>query len=120
MTIILFIVQIVLAFMYLMTGGMKAFMQEKARHMMGALEGYPKSFITFIGFAEMAGALGITLPVWLNIYPALTPLAAFGLSIIMLGAMYTHLKRKEWPQLMMAAVFFVALLYLGGSYAGLF
>ncbi|MFQ5541090.1 MAG: DoxX family protein [Candidatus Paceibacteria bacterium] len=112
MTTLFLIVQVVLGFIYLMAGAMKTFMQGKARSMMPALAGYPKPFITFIGLSEMAGALGLTLPVWLNTAPVLTPLAALGLAVIMLGAIFAHLKRREMPQLMMAAVFLAGLIYI--------
>ncbi len=43
-------------------------------------------FVLFIGVAEVAGALGLILPGLLRIRPGLTPLAAAGLVIIMVGA----------------------------------
>ena len=44
------------------------------------------SFIHFIGVCEVLGALGLILPGLLHIKPGLTPLAAAGLVIIMIGA----------------------------------
>jgi hypothetical protein len=46
----------------------------------------PSAFVLFIGVAEVAGALGLILPGLLKIKPGLTPLAAFGLVLITLGA----------------------------------
>jgi DoxX-like family len=46
----------------------------------------PGWFIRFIGVAEVLGALGLILPGLLRIRPGLTPLAAAGLVIIMVGA----------------------------------
>jgi hypothetical protein len=46
----------------------------------------PGPFLRFIGLAEVLGALGLILPGVLRIRPALTPLAAAGLVIIMTGA----------------------------------
>jgi DoxX-like family len=43
--------------------------------------------VRFIGLAEVLGALGLTLPGLLRIKPWLTPLAAAGLVIVMIGAM---------------------------------
>ncbi|MEM9955484.1 MAG: DoxX family protein [Chloroflexota bacterium] len=48
-----------------------------------------------IGLLEVLGGLGILLPVPLNILPVLTPLAALGLMIVMVGALLTHLRRGE-------------------------
>ncbi len=46
----------------------------------------PGWFIRFIGVAEALGALGLILPGLLRIRSGLTPLAALGLVIIMIGA----------------------------------
>ena len=46
----------------------------------------PGPFLRFIGVAEVCGALGLVLPWALSIQPRLTPLAAGGLVIIMIGA----------------------------------
>jgi hypothetical protein len=46
----------------------------------------PGLFIRFIGICEVLGALGLVLPGLLRIKTYLTPLAAAGLTIIMLGA----------------------------------
>ncbi len=46
----------------------------------------PGAFVRFIGVAEVAGALGLILPGVLRIRPWLTPLAAAGLVVIMIGA----------------------------------
>lgn len=46
----------------------------------------PLAFIRFIGVCEILGAVGLILPTLLRIRPVLTPLAAAGLVIIMIGA----------------------------------
>jgi hypothetical protein len=46
----------------------------------------PRALVLFIGVAEVAGALGLILPVLLKIRPGLTPLAAGGLVLITVGA----------------------------------
>ncbi len=46
----------------------------------------PGLFVRFIGVAEAHGAIGLILPGLLRIRPGLTPLAAVGLVIIMIGA----------------------------------
>lgn len=51
--------------------------------------------ITFIGAAEVAGALGLVLPQAFGVAEVLTPLAAVGLVLIMVGAIVTHVRRKE-------------------------
>ena len=71
---------------------------------------YPKGFLQFIGLCELLGGLGLILPWWLGIAPVLTPLAALGLSIIMLGAMVTHVRAGETPQIAITAVMVTLLL----------
>jgi hypothetical protein len=46
----------------------------------------PAAFLRFIGLAETFGAIGLVLPWALGIRRALTPLAAAGLVVIMVGA----------------------------------
>jgi len=46
----------------------------------------PGLFLRFLGVAEVLGAVGLILPGLLRIRPGLTPLAAAGLVIIMIGA----------------------------------
>src|SRR4051812_26680587 len=46
----------------------------------------PLAFIYFIGVCECLGALGLLLPGLTRIHTYLTPLAAAGLTIIMIGA----------------------------------
>jgi hypothetical protein len=79
----LWIVQGLLALLFLFGGGMKLVMPLEA--MTGEIP-LPGPFLRFIGLAEALGALGLILPGLLRIRPGLTPLAAAGLVIIMIGA----------------------------------
>ena len=54
---------------------------------------------TFIGVAEILAAAGLILPSLTGILPWLTPLAAFGLVIVMTGAMVIHVQRSELPNI---------------------
>jgi hypothetical protein len=47
---------------------------------------FPGWFLRFIGMTETFGAIGLILPWLFKICPELTPLAAAGLVIIMIGA----------------------------------
>ena len=111
MEITVLVIQIALGLVFLMVGVMKVFMTDRALSKMVVLRNYDRGFVKLVGFAEIAGALGITLPIWLNILPILAPLAALGLSVVMLGALYVHVPRKEYPQAITALIFLVALLY---------
>ena len=84
-SIILWTVQIVLALMFLFAGGMKLILpiQMLLAQMPMPLPGL---FVRFIGLAEVAGGLGLILPGLTRIRPMLTPLAALGLVLDMIGA----------------------------------
>jgi hypothetical protein len=83
MTYALWMVQGLLALLFLWAGGMKLVLP--LDQMTGPLP-LPGWFLRFIGVAEVLGALGLILPGLLRIRPGLTPLAAVGLVIIMIGA----------------------------------
>ena len=79
----LWIVQGLLALLFLWAGGVKLVLP--LEKLAGPIE-LPGPFLRFIGVAEVLGAIGLILPGLLNIRPGLTPLAAAGLVIIMIGA----------------------------------
>jgi hypothetical protein len=79
----LWIVQGLLAALFLFAGGFK--LVATSEQMSGPIA-LPLGFLRFIGLCEVAGALGLVLPGLFRIRPALTPLAATGLVIIMIGA----------------------------------
>ena len=79
----LWIVQGLLAALFLFGGVAKLTMPIDE---IAASIGLPAAFILFIAIAEVLGALGLVLPWALRILPGLTPLAASGLVIIMIGA----------------------------------
>ena len=83
MTSALWIVQGLLAALFLFAGGMKLVLPLEKLTGPFPLPGW---FIRFIGVCEVLGALGLILPGLLRIRPGLTPLAAAGLVIIMIGA----------------------------------
>ena len=79
----LWVVQILLAALFLFGGVMKLVLP--LAQMAGPVE-LPGWFLRFIGVAETLGGIGLILPSVLRIKPGLTPLAAAGLVIIMIGA----------------------------------
>ena len=83
MTYALWIVQSLLALLFLFAGGMKLVLP--LEQLAGPIT-LPGPLLRFIGVAEVLGALGLILPGILRIRPGLTPLAAAGLVVIMIGA----------------------------------
>ena len=84
----LWIAQALLTALFLFAGGMKLVTPVEVlaaqSHMSGA-------FLKFIGVSETLGALGLVLPGIFRMKQYLTPLAAAGLVIIMIGAVSTML-----------------------------
>jgi hypothetical protein len=83
MTYALWIVQGLLALIFLFTGGTKLILPIEVLTEQTPLPGL---FVRFLGVAEVLGAIGLILPGLLRIWPVLTPLAASGLVIIVTGA----------------------------------
>jgi hypothetical protein len=77
------VVQWALALLFLWAGGVKLVLPLE---MLKGPVALPGLFVRFIGLAEALGAVGLILPWLLRIHPVLTPLAAAGLVIIMIGA----------------------------------
>ena len=89
MTYVLWIIQVLLALLFLFAGGTKLVMpieqmQELARQ--AGQTPLPGVLLRFLGVVEALGGLGLVLPGLLRIRPGLTPLAALGLVIVMIGA----------------------------------
>jgi hypothetical protein len=68
----------------------------------------PQGLMVFIGVSEFLGGVGLILPAMTRVKPILTPLAGFGLALVMLVAAIFHIMRGEFS-------FFVPMnLVLGG------
>ena len=83
MTYALWIVQVLLALLFLFASGVKLAMPLEE---LAAAVPLPPLFMKFIAVCEGLGAFGLILPGALRIRRGLTPLAAAGLVIIMIGA----------------------------------
>ena len=81
----LWIMQGLLALMFLFAGGAKLVMSAEQMAAPGPIQ-LPLAFVRFIGVCEILGAIGLIVPWLTGIKPGLTPLAAAGLLIIMAGA----------------------------------
>lgn len=97
MNVVLWIIASLLALVFLASGLMKlALTKEKLiANGMAAAEVYGNGVVKTIGVLEVAAAIGLILPAWLDIAPVLVPLAAFGLILLMIGAALFHARRKE-------------------------
>src|SRR5260221_8277263 len=108
MNILLWIIQVLLALLFIFAGSMKFIMPVEEMNRQAPVV-LPGLFLHFIGVCEILGGLGLILPALLRIKPGLTPLAATGLAIITLCATVITMKGGAIP---MAVFSFVVLLLL--------
>jgi uncharacterized membrane protein YphA (DoxX/SURF4 family) len=96
MNIALWVVQILLALLYFAAGVLKTFMVPKAKGQMPWAQRHSENFVRFVGISELLGALGLILPILTGILIWLTPVAALGLVVVQLLAIFIeHLPAKE-------------------------
>ena len=103
---------------FIAAGGMKVFAYEKYKTMSekNGPSGLSHGLVTFIGLSEIAGAVGIILPMAFNVAPWLSPAAAAGLATVMLLAVFYHVRRHE-PPTAPAVLFLLALFVAVGRFA---
>jgi len=98
MNIVLWILQGVLGLVFVGAGSLKLIKSHEALkadpHMAWAND-FSGAFIKFVATAEVLGGIGLVVPMLTGIAPNLTAWAAAGLTIIMLGAAWSHLRRSE-------------------------
>ncbi|MFX4295287.1 DoxX family protein [Streptomyces bohaiensis] len=99
MTIALWCLNTLLALGFLAAGGTKLIRSKPALHAQGMtfVDDFSAPAVKAIGAAEVAGALGLVLPLATDVLPILTPLAAAGLVALMIGAGASHVRRGESP-----------------------
>ncbi len=107
LNITLWVLQVVLAAMYLMAGYQKTFGDlDVVVKTIFWIAYTPAPLVRFIGVSELLGAIGLILPAALKIRPQLTTLAAAGLTTIMLLANLMHIYRGEYFVLPMTLLLF--------------
>jgi uncharacterized membrane protein YphA (DoxX/SURF4 family) len=108
MSIALWVVQVLLAAAFLVSGATKLSQpKEKLLKNMAWVEDFSQPTVRIIGALEVLGAIGIVLPALTGIVPSLTPLAALGLVLTMIGAALTHLRRSEYSVITVPAVLLI-------------
>ena len=95
MNTVLWILQVLLGLAFVAAGVNHGFRQEQAKKQMVWMQDVSSGLLTFIGIAEILGGVGLVLPALTNILSVLTPLAAAGLTLIMILAAIFHFRRGE-------------------------
>ena len=104
----LWIVQGILAAMFLMAGFMKATTpKDKLALKMPWAARYSSGMVKFIGISQLLISLGLVLPVLTGILPVLTPIAASALALIMVFAAFDHIKAGENKAVMTNTIIFL-------------
>jgi uncharacterized membrane protein len=80
---------------------------------MGWVNDVSQPVVRLIGFVEILGAVGLILPSVTGILPWLTPLAAAGLALTMIGAALTNYRHKELSMIGLNTVLLVLTLLVG-------
>ena len=99
MNIFLWILQILLALMFLFHARLMFSPQASQVSQMPYILAIPTPFRRAIAAAEALGAIGLVLPALTHILPWLTPLAAVGLVIVMAAAVVFHIPRREYTNI---------------------
>jgi uncharacterized membrane protein YphA (DoxX/SURF4 family) len=100
--------QAILAVVFLVTGSLKLTQPiGKLAKSMEWVKSTPTALVRLLGRLEVLGALGLILPTLTGILPWLTPLAAVGMMIVMLGASAHHASRHEYQKLGFTIVLFL-------------
>ena len=116
----LWIAQIFLAIAFGMAGAMKTFMpMERIGEMMKGMDDLPGR-TRLIGYAELAGALAMILPILAGILPWLTPLAALGFAGIQVLAIGYHARRRDAKTLPVNLMLLAVSLFVVWGRFGLF
>ncbi|MBO1337209.1 DoxX family protein [Streptomyces sp. VRA16 Mangrove soil] len=108
MTVFLWILQTLLALALFAAGGGKlAKPYAQTAEAMPWARSFSAGQVKAIAALEVLAGLGLVLPAATGIATVLTPLAATGAALIMLGAVVTHVRLKEWSQITPGAVLLV-------------
>jgi putative oxidoreductase len=113
MAIALWIVQILLALAFLLAGFMKVSQPiDNLKKNMNWVAHTSPGIVRLIGTLEILGALGLILPAVTHILPWLTPVAAVGLVLTMIGAAIFHVRLKEFSALAAPLILLLLALFI--------
>lgn len=113
MNVALWIVQGVLAAVYLAAGLTKATQpREKLAPTMGWVEDFSPGQVKAIGVIEALGAVGLVLPWATGIAEVLTPVAAAGFVVVQMLASVVHTRRNEYKNLPVNVILLLLALFV--------
>jgi uncharacterized membrane protein len=92
---VLWVLQVFVGLFFVMVGINHLFLPPNLPAMMGWMYDLTPTMHYIIGPIELLGGLGLILPGLAKIQTKLTPLAAAGLALVMVGAVIFHITRGE-------------------------
>ena len=97
MEMVVWVIQVVLALIFFGSGIAKSLMSREKMLATGqtGAAALPLGLVRFVAACEIAGSVGLILPLGLSIAPFLTAWAAIGLALVMIGAAFTHYRIQE-------------------------
>ena len=104
MNILFWVLQVLTALLYGMSGVMKIFMFEKMSADVPSFAALPRQVWMALGIVELAGVVGLIVPDALHWLPLLTVVAAALLALESLVFIWVHATRREMTPLIMSAV----------------
>ncbi len=108
MQIILWVVQVLAGLAFLLAGFMKTTRPiPTLATNMSWVNSYSPPFVRFIGAVEFLGGLGLIVPAAIGVLPWLTPLAAAGLAVVMIGAVVYHINHDEYSMITPSGVLLI-------------
>lgn len=116
MKIVVWTVSVLLAVVFLAAGGMKVL--TATADLQQSSGGVPIALMRIAGTAEILGALGLVLPAVTRIAPALTPIAAGGLVVVMVGATITNIVTGAYGAVPMTVVLGLVAAFVAWARAG--
>jgi hypothetical protein len=109
MNLALWVVAGLLAVVYLFAGSGKLIIAKEKISAMSSgarwVDDFSAGAVKTIGALEVLAAIGLILPAVLGIAPALVPLAALGLVMLMSGAVITRIRRQEFTYMVVDLVY---------------
>ncbi|MBU3994183.1 putative membrane protein YphA (DoxX/SURF4 family) [Pseudarthrobacter oxydans] len=114
MDIVIWIASGLLALVFLLAGAMKIARtkEQLAASGMGWTENFSGGWVKLIGAAEVLGAVGVLVGGLVPVLAWAAPAASFGLAVIMVGAIVTHARRKEWSMIAINAILLALALFV--------
>lgn len=116
MNVALWIIQIIVAALFLTSGSLKLVLpKDNLIKVFEWIEDFTEPKLRLIGAFEVLGGLGLFLPGVYSTLEILIPLAAIGLTIIMVLACFLHYRRDEKSNLIVNIVILLLLLLIAGG-----